>query len=125
MDETIEGEISLKRQFIIRQSKIKGMFDTGVTIGDSLLQAALGNNASTTMKSIVATIQREQNKIIRNEHSKLLIVQGVAGSGKTSAVLQRIAYLLYRFRGSLNSENLLLFSPNLSSQVTLPMYYQN
>ncbi|MEN2467277.1 RNA polymerase recycling motor HelD [Ornithinibacillus sp. JPR2-1] len=112
MDETIEGEISLKRQFIIRQSKIKGMFDTGVTIGDSLLQAALGNNASTTMKSIVATIQREQNKIIRNEHSKLLIVQGVAGSGKTSAVLQRIAYLLYRFRGSLNSENLLLFSPN-------------
>ncbi|MBC5637294.1 UvrD-helicase domain-containing protein [Ornithinibacillus sp. BX22] len=112
MDDTIEGEISLKRQFIIRQSKIKGMFDTGVTIGDSLLQAALGNYASTTMKSIVATIQREQNKIIRNEHSKLLIVQGVAGSGKTSAVLQRIAYLLYRFRDSLNNENLLLFSPN-------------
>ncbi|WP_036687805.1 RNA polymerase recycling motor HelD [Paucisalibacillus globulus] len=108
----IEGNISLKRQFIIRQSKIKGMFDTGVTIVDGLLQAALGNNASTTMKSIVSTIQKEQNKIIRNEHSKLLVVQGVAGSGKTSAVLQRIAYLLYRFRGSLNSENLMLFSPN-------------
>ncbi|WP_047985953.1 RNA polymerase recycling motor HelD [Ornithinibacillus californiensis] len=112
MDGTITGEISLKRQFIIRQSKIKGMFDTGVTIGDTLLQAALGNNANTTMKSIVATIQKEQNKIIRNEHSKLLVVQGVAGSGKTSAVLQRIAYLLYRFRDSLNAENLLLFSPN-------------
>jgi DNA helicase II / ATP-dependent DNA helicase PcrA len=112
MDGTISGEISLKRQFIIRQSKIKGMFDTGVTIGDTLLQAALGNNANTTMKSIVATIQKEQNKIIRNEHSKLLVVQGVAGSGKTSAVLQRIAYLLYRFRDSLNAENLLLFSPN-------------
>ncbi|MEN2767570.1 RNA polymerase recycling motor HelD [Ornithinibacillus xuwenensis] len=112
MDNTISGEISLKRQFIIRQGQIKGMFDTGVTIGDKLLQAALGNNASTTMKSIVATIQKEQNKIIRNEHSNLLVVQGVAGSGKTSAVLQRIAYLLYRFRGSLNSENLLLFSPN-------------
>ncbi|WP_231495866.1 RNA polymerase recycling motor HelD [Paucisalibacillus sp. EB02] len=109
---TITGEITLKRQYIIRQSKIKGMFDTGVTIVDGLLQAALGNNASTTMKSIVATIQKEQNKIIRNEHSKLLVVQGVAGSGKTSAVLQRIAYLLYRFRGSLNSDNLLLFSPN-------------
>ena len=109
---TISGEITLKRQYIIRQSKIKGMFDTGVTIVDGLLQDALGNNASTTMKSIVATIQKEQNKIIRNEHSKLLVVQGVAGSGKTSAVLQRIAYLLYRFRGSLNSNNLLLFSPN-------------
>ncbi|WP_047982332.1 RNA polymerase recycling motor HelD [Ornithinibacillus contaminans] len=109
---TISGEISLKRQFIIRQGKINGMFDTGVTIVDSLLQTALGNNASTTMKSIVATIQKEQNKIIRNEHSNLLIVQGVAGSGKTSAVLQRIAYLLYRFRDNLNSDNLLLFSPN-------------
>ncbi|GGA74712.1 RNA polymerase recycling motor HelD [Ornithinibacillus halotolerans] len=112
IDGTITGEITLKRQFIIRQGNIKGMFDTGVTIVDNLLQDALGNNASTTMKSIVATIQKEQNKIIRNEHSKLLVVQGVAGSGKTSAVLQRIAYLLYRFRENLNSENLLLFSPN-------------
>jgi DNA helicase II / ATP-dependent DNA helicase PcrA len=112
LHDTIAGEISLKRQFIIRQGKIKGMFDTGVTIVDTLLQAALGNNASTTMKSIVATIQKEQNQIIRNEHSSLLIVQGVAGSGKTSAVLQRIAYLLYRFRENLTAENLLLFSPN-------------
>ncbi|WP_099156715.1 RNA polymerase recycling motor HelD [Virgibacillus ndiopensis] len=109
---TITGEISLKRQFIIRQGLIKGMFDTGVTIGDTLLQQALGNNASTTMKSIVATIQREQNKIIRNERSDLLIVQGVAGSGKTSAALQRIAYLLYRYREELHAENVVLFSPN-------------
>ncbi|SEQ95424.1 DNA helicase-2 / ATP-dependent DNA helicase PcrA [Virgibacillus subterraneus] len=112
MDETITGEISLKRQFIIRQSNIISMFDTGLTIGDQLLQQALGDNASTTMKSIVATIQKEQNKIIRNERSDLLIVQGVAGSGKTSAVLQRIAYLMYRFRKELNANNLLLFSPN-------------
>ncbi|GIO25814.1 RNA polymerase recycling motor HelD [Ornithinibacillus bavariensis] len=112
VQDTIHGEISLKRQYIIRQGKIKGMFDTGVTIGDALLQAALGHNASTSMKSIVATIQKEQNKIIRNERSNMLIVQGVAGSGKTSAVLQRIAYLLYRFRGNLTSDNLLLFSPN-------------
>ncbi|AXI07858.1 AAA family ATPase [Oceanobacillus sp. 143] len=108
----INGEITLKRQFIIRQGKIQGMFDTGVTIGDHLLQQALGNNASTTMKSIVATIQKEQNKIIRNEKSNLLIVQGVAGSGKTSAALQRIAYLLYRYRGELNADNVVLFSPN-------------
>jgi DNA helicase II / ATP-dependent DNA helicase PcrA len=108
----IKGEMLLKRQFIIRASKIKGMFDTGVTIGDEILQEVLGNNASTQMKSIVATIQREQNEIIRNERSKILIVQGAAGSGKTSAALQRVAYLLYRYRGILNAENIMLFSPN-------------
>ncbi|MGG1679123.1 RNA polymerase recycling motor HelD [Neobacillus sp. NRS-1170] len=112
MDGNIEGEMKLKRQFIIRASEIKGMFDTGVTIGDEMLQEVLGNNASTQMKSIVATIQREQNLIIRNEKSKLLIVQGVAGSGKTSAALQRVAYLLYRYRDTLKSENIMLFSPN-------------
>jgi DNA helicase II / ATP-dependent DNA helicase PcrA len=109
---TIKGEMKLKRQFIIRASKITGMFDTGVTIGDEMLQEVLGNNASSQMKSIVATIQREQNQIIRNEKSKLLIVQGVAGSGKTSAALQRVAYLLYRYRKTMKSENIMLFSPN-------------
>ncbi|MBS4192937.1 AAA family ATPase [Bacillus sp. FJAT-49705] len=108
----IEGEMKLKRQFIIRNSEIVGMFDTGVTIGDQILQEVLGNNANTQMKSIVATIQKEQNRIIRDEKSKLLIVQGVAGSGKTSAALQRVAYLLYRYRGILSSQNIMLFSPN-------------
>ncbi|OIK10962.1 helicase [Bacillus sp. MUM 116] len=112
LEGTIKGEMKLKRQFIIRASEIKGMFDTGVTIGDEMLQEVLGNNASTQMKSIVATIQKEQNKIIRSERSKLLIVQGVAGSGKTSAALQRVAYLLYRYRGTIKSENIMLFSPN-------------
>lgn len=108
----IQGEMQLKRQFIIKAAKIKGMFDTGVTIGDEMLQEVLGNNASTQMKSIVATIQREQNAIIRNEKNNLLIVQGVAGSGKTSAALQRVAFLLYRYRGTITSENIMLFSPN-------------
>ncbi len=112
IDGKIEGDLTLKRQFIIKNGKINGMFDTGLTIGDHLLQKVLGHNASTSMKSIVATIQREQNKIIRNEKAKLLIVQGVAGSGKTSAALQRVAFLLYRYRGSLTSENIMLFSPN-------------
>ncbi|WP_339228558.1 RNA polymerase recycling motor HelD [Oceanobacillus sp. FSL K6-2867] len=112
LDSTIHGEMTLKRQFIMKQGTIEGMFDTGVTIGDELLQKALGNNASTTMKNIVATIQKEQNKIIRNERSKLLIVQGVAGSGKTSAALQRIAYLMYRYREELHADNIVLFSPN-------------
>jgi DNA helicase II / ATP-dependent DNA helicase PcrA len=112
MDGKITGEMNLKRQFIIRDSTIKALFDTGVTIGDEMLQEVLGNNANAQMRSIVATIQREQNLIIRNEKSRLLIVQGVAGSGKTSAALQRVAYLLYRYRETLKSENIMLFSPN-------------
>ncbi|MET3698234.1 DNA helicase-2/ATP-dependent DNA helicase PcrA [Bacillus oleivorans] len=111
-DGQIQGEIELKRQYIIRSTVLKGMFDTGVTIGDELLQEVLGNNASTQMKSIVATIQREQNEIIRSEGTKYLIVQGVAGSGKTSAALQRVAYLLYRYRHILQAEQIMLFSPN-------------
>jgi DNA helicase II / ATP-dependent DNA helicase PcrA len=109
---TFKGEMELKRQYIIRNAELKAMFDTGVTIGDEMLQEVLGNQADTQMKSIVATIQKEQNQIIRNEKAKLLVVQGVAGSGKTSAAMQRIAYLLYRYRGTLNSENIMLFSPN-------------
>lgn len=112
MNGKITGEVSLKRQFIIKNGHIEGMFDTGITIGDHLLQQALGNNASSIMKSIVATIQREQNKIIRNETSKYLVVQGAAGSGKTSAALQRVAYLMYRYREILTANDMILFSPN-------------
>ncbi|MFY4775000.1 RNA polymerase recycling motor HelD [Metabacillus sp. RGM 3146] len=111
-DETIEGEVTLKRQYIIRNGKMNSMFDTGITIGDELLQEVLGKNADSKMKSIVATIQKEQNQIIRNEKSRLLIVQGAAGSGKTSAALQRVAYLLYRYRETLNANDIVLFSPN-------------
>ncbi|MBE7147608.1 AAA family ATPase [Bacillus mycoides] len=109
---TISGDLLLKRQYIIRNGNIQSMFDTGVTIGDELLQEALGRNASEQMKSIVATIQKEQNKIIRNDKSDVLLVQGTAGSGKTSAALQRVAYLLYRYRGTVNADQILLFSPN-------------
>lgn len=112
VQENISGEIMLKRQYMIRNGELQGMFDTGLTIGDHLLQSVLGNQASTKMKSIVSTIQKEQNQIIRNEKSRVLIVQGVAGSGKTSAALQRVAYLLYRYRETLTSEQIVLFSPN-------------
>lgn len=110
--ETIMGEMLLKRQFIIKKGKIEGLFDTGLTIGDSVLQEVLGGHANAQMKSIVATIQKQQNAIIRNVKDDLIIVQGVAGSGKTSAALQRIAYLLYHYRKSLHAENIMLFSPN-------------
>ncbi|QYR19652.1 UvrD-helicase domain-containing protein [Paenibacillus sp. sptzw28] len=109
---TVKGELKVKRQFVIRGGAIVSLFDTGVTIGDELLQEVLGKQSDAQMKSIVATIQREQNRIIRNERSRLLIVQGAAGSGKTSAALQRVAYLLYRYRGTLRADQIVLFSPN-------------
>lgn len=109
---TISGTMSLKRQFVIQGRRIKLMFDTGVTIGDEMLQQVLGRSSDAQMKSIVATIQREQNKIIRNDHSRMLIVQGAAGSGKTSAALQRVAYLLYKHREVLKADQMILFSPN-------------
>ena len=82
---------------------MESVFDTGVTIGDELLQMVLGQQANVQMKNIVSTIQKEQNRVIRNEKKQLLIVQGAAGSGKTSAALQRIAYLLYRYRDQVTS----------------------
>lgn len=105
-------ELTKKRQFTIQDGKITNMFDTNETVGDEMLQAALGQQNDQYMQNIVATIQQEQNDIIRNTSSDLLLVQGVAGSGKTSAILQRIAYLLYHSRASLNADQIVLFSPN-------------
>lgn len=109
---TVTGELELKRQYVIRAGKIVSLFDTGVTIGDELLKEVLGRQLDAQMKSIVATIQKEQNRIIRSERSRLLIVQGAAGSGKTSTALQRVAWLLYRYRGQLKADQIVLFSPN-------------
>lgn len=108
----IEGTLDLKRQYLIRNGQLLAMFDTGITIGDEILQEALGQAASPQMKSIVSTIQQEQNRLIRDTRHRLLLVKGVAGSGKTSAALQRIAYLLYHERETLTSDNVVLFSPN-------------
>lgn len=109
---TVRGTMALKRQYQIRSGELRNVFDTSVTIGDELLQQALGNGADTAMKSIVATIQKEQNAIVRDVKSHMLIVQGAAGSGKTSAALQRAAYLLYRYRNRLTADQIVLFSPN-------------
>ncbi|MEK5032686.1 RNA polymerase recycling motor HelD [Paenibacillus sp. FSL R7-0302] len=108
----ITGTMELKRQFVIDNGEIEVMFDTGVTIGDELLQQVLSHSADDRMKSIVATIQKEQNAVIRNDRSRMLVVQGAAGSGKTSAALQRVAYLLYKYREVLQADQMLLFSPN-------------
>lgn len=108
----IAGMMTLKRQYQIRQGELCNVFDTSLTIGDELLQQVLGQGADHQMRSIVATIQKEQNAIIRNDTSRMLIVQGAAGSGKTSAALQRVAYLLYKHRERLNADQVVLFSPN-------------
>lgn len=108
----IEGTMELKRQFQIQNGQIRNLFDASETIGDELLQQVLGKGADSQMKTIVATIQKEQNAIIRNEKSRMLIVQGAAGSGKTSAALQRVAYLLYKHRQTIKADQIVLFSPN-------------
>ena len=109
---TIQGILEKKWQFLIRRGDLQSMFDTSLTIGDEILQEVLGKGTDKQMHNIVATIQQEQNRIIRHDHGKLLIVHGAAGSGKTSAALQRIAYLLYKYRDRLNADQIILFSPN-------------
>ncbi|MFE0506603.1 RNA polymerase recycling motor HelD [Peribacillus butanolivorans] len=108
----IRGMLEKKWQYIIKGGVIESMFDTSLTIGDEILQQVLGKGTDKHMHSIVSTIQREQNRIIRNDRGRLLIVQGAAGSGKTSAALQRIAYLLYKYRDRLKANQIILFSPN-------------
>jgi DNA helicase-2/ATP-dependent DNA helicase PcrA len=108
----IEGNILLKRQYKISSGNMKYMFDNSLQIGDDMLQEMLSKHTDDKMKSIVTTIQREQNQVIRDGQHKVLIVQGSAGSGKTSIALQRVAYLLYKNRETMNSDHIVIFSPN-------------
>lgn len=107
----IKGEITKKRQYIIENAELKHIFDNDLNISDSLLQEVLAEESSDKMKNIVNTIQEEQNKVIRNTEDKNLIVEGIAGSGKTSVALHRIAFLLYRIP-NLTSSNVVVFTPN-------------
>lgn len=107
-----EVTVSLKRQFQIDDGVIVTLYDTDEAVTDQMLLSALSNHSGTKMKSIVSTIQQTQNQIIRDTKSDLLFVQGAAGSGKTAVVLQRVAWLLYRYRGKLTSSQVIMFSPN-------------
>ena len=107
----IKGDISLRRQYKIENNKLVRVFDNDLNIVDECLQEVLSEKSSDKMKNIVNTIQEEQNEIIRNTKNKHLIVQGIAGSGKTSVALHRIAFLLYKIK-NLRSSNVLIFSPN-------------
>lgn len=107
----INGNLKRKRQYKIENGKFVHIFDNSINIDDELLQEVLASSSSSKMKNIVNTIQMEQNKIIRNTSDKNLVVQGIAGSGKTSVALHRIAFLLYKIK-NLTSSNVLIFSPN-------------
>lgn len=108
----INGELSLKRQFTIEAGKLREIFDIDITTNDQFLQAHLGASADNRLKEIVATIQAEQNRIIRADLKTPLIIQGVAGSGKTTIALHRIAYLIYNYEGSFKPENFMIIAPN-------------
>ena len=109
---TIAGEISSKWQYKIRGGKMVYAFESDTKIDDEILKRELGHNGDVKLKNIVRTIQKEQNAIIRNTEDKILVIQGGAGSGKTSIALHRIAYLLYHDRHNLKSSNVLILSPN-------------
>jgi DNA helicase-2/ATP-dependent DNA helicase PcrA len=108
----IVGEIVLKRQYKIKNAKLRLAVDTGIKIDDLLLLEALSESSNTKMQQIVYTIQQEQNRIIRDTTSNILWIQGVAGSGKTSIALHRVAYLLYHNRKKIDSSNIAIFSPH-------------
>ena len=107
----IDVDILGKRQFIIKKSKLEGMFDTELDIKDDILQLVLSKNTGEKLRDIIMTIQQEQDKLIRYDKDKTIVVNGVAGSGKTTIALHRIAYLLYNFRENL-TKSVLIFGPN-------------
>ena len=107
-----QGQLTLKRQYKIENGQLLSYFDTDLTINDEILQEVLSHNASSKMKQIVSTIQKEQNKIVRQEKNENILIQGIAGSGKTSIALHRAAYLLYKHRGQIKSSDILILSPN-------------
>ena len=108
----IEGELTRKRQFKIQNGTMEYAIESSANVQDEILQKELAHTSDEKMKSMISTIQREQNVIIRNERANTLIIQGVAGSGKTSIALHRIAFLLYRFKHQITAEDVMILSPN-------------
>lgn len=113
---TIEADLSLRRQFSIDHDKLLAYFDTDIALQDDLLIESLSQTRSSHMKAITATIQREQNVVVRAPDAPAMLVSGVAGSGKTSVMLQRLAYLLYRNRDTLTPDNVVLMTPHAMFQ---------
>ena len=111
-DGEVEGELTLKRQFGMENGELVSIFDTDIVAQEQYLQEALSQTTGERLKEIVTTIQAEQNYVIRYPLERNLVVQGVAGSGKTTIALHRIAYLLYTYSQRLHPENMLILAPN-------------
>ena len=111
-DGRVEGELTLKRMLTVRQRELVSLFDSGIVSQEAYLQGVLGSVSTDRLREIVTTIQAEQNIVIRYSLSAHLLVQGAAGSGKTTIALHRIAYLLYSFRKTLKPENMMILAPN-------------
>ena len=109
---TIHVDLACRRQFDIEADTLHAYFDTTVAIQDALLLESLSHQRTAQMKAITATIQREQNEVVRHEDVPALLVAGIAGSGKTSVLLQRIAYLFYQNRTELDPSEVFLITPN-------------
>ena len=109
---TIDVDLKLRRQFDIRADTLNAYFDTTVAIQDSMLLASLSKQRTAKMQAITATIQKEQNQVIRHKDVPTLLVNGIAGSGKTSVLMQRIAYLFYQQRDDLDPSQVFLITPN-------------
>ena len=111
-DGRVEGNLTLKRMLTVRQRQLVSLFDSGIVSQEAYLQDVLGSVSSDRLREIVTTIQAEQNVVIRHPLNAHLLVQGAAGSGKTTIALHRIAYLLYAFRKTLKPENMMILAPN-------------
>ena len=111
-DGIIKCDLSKKRVYTIENSILKDYQDIDITTNDEFLQECLNENSEARLKNIISTIQSEQNKIIRAKMSNPLIVQGVAGSGKTTVALHRIAYLVYTYEKEFNPDEFLIIAPN-------------
>ncbi|MDT2660012.1 AAA family ATPase [Enterococcus hulanensis] len=109
---TVGGEIKRKRQIKFKDGELDYVVETDTTVFDEVLQNELRQQKGGQMTTIISTIQKEQNQVIRDSRSKDMIIQGVAGSGKTSIALHRIAFLLYHFRDRITSDQVMILSPN-------------
>ncbi|NOW06553.1 RNA polymerase recycling motor HelD [Clostridium beijerinckii] len=107
----VEVDILSRKQLVIKKGQLKGVFDSAIDVKDEILQMVLTDNSSDKLKDIVMTIQKEQDEIIREDRNKIVVVNGVAGSGKTTIALHRISYLLYNFRKQFG-DKVLIFGPN-------------
>ena len=107
-DGPIKCDIEGRRQIIVKKGELKGVFDSAIDVKDDILQMVLSNNSSDKLKDVIMTIQQEQDEIIRKERTSNIVVNGVAGSGKTTIALHRVAYLLYNYRKELEDKVLIL-----------------